>query len=102
MLLTLESLWCKKLIGCFFILQAPGYKKAVSSHMDLAMIERNLKEVNYKTNREFVEDVRSIFTNCQSFYHRSSDQQKAGKELASLFEGLVGKFFPKLVSSHDH
>jgi hypothetical protein len=86
----------------FFLLrptQAPGYRKIINSdHIDLSMIQKNLKEVNYKTNKDFVRDVRSIFKNTESFYHRSSDQHKASKELASHFELLVKKMLPQLSS----
>jgi len=95
-----DMMWCEKLLDDLsshddawpFLdpvntRQFPTYKKVIKTPIDLATIRTKLQQNNYKTKENFLQDVRLIFDNCETFNEDDSPVGKAGHSLRLFFEG---------------
>ncbi|XP_022258103.1 bromodomain adjacent to zinc finger domain protein 2B-like, partial [Limulus polyphemus] len=62
------------------------YKRIIKNPMDLSTIRSKLEGGIYKTKESFVDDVRTIFDNCETFNEDQSPVGKAGHILRLYFE----------------
>lgn len=80
------------LIGPFMGLSAfPNYAQAAPDPLDLSVVEKRLNSGNYTTLDQFVEDVRKIWANVQSFIRPNIDIHAANMSLSAYFEDLLAK-----------
>ncbi|MCI4395314.1 hypothetical protein PGIGA_G00178850 [Pangasianodon gigas] len=63
----------------------PGYSSVISNPMWLNRVKRKLQRNLYSTVGEFVDDIRLIFQNCQTF-NRENDFGMMGARLSEIFE----------------
>ncbi|OCL07876.1 Bromodomain-domain-containing protein [Glonium stellatum] len=69
-------------------LNIPQYLKIIKKPMDLGTIEKNLKDGNYQTAKDFYNDVVLMFNNCYKFNPETDDVHKMGKMFQQLFDSL--------------
>jgi len=65
---------------------APDYHLIIKKPMDLGTMQSNVNNARYLTNAEFVEDACLVFQNCQQYNEEDSEEYRAGKTLAKLFQ----------------
>lgn len=71
-------------------LKIPDYPEKIKKPMDLRTITEKMNE--YKTEEEFVNDVRLIFSNCYTYNGDDSPVSKMAHELETYFDGLLNKY----------
>ncbi len=67
-------------------LQVPNYYKIIKHPMDLTLVKRKLQRKNplhYKSPKEFVSDVRLVFSNCARYNEVSSGHVLCGGVMGS-------------------
>ncbi|XP_059379200.1 E3 ubiquitin-protein ligase TRIM33-like isoform X2 [Carassius carassius] len=75
----------------------PNYYKIIKQPMDLTMVKRKLQRkhhLHYKSPKEFVFDVRLVFSNCAKFNEADSEVAEAGKAVSLHFEEKLLEIFP--------
>lgn len=69
-------------------LNIPQYLKIIKKPMDLGTVEKNLKDGNYQTAKDFYNDVMLMFNNCYKFNPETDDVHKMGKMFQQVFDSL--------------
>lgn len=69
-------------------LNIPQYLKIIKKPMDLGTVEKNLKDGNYQTAKDFYTDVMLMFNNCYKFNPETDDVHKMGKTFQQVFDSL--------------
>ena len=69
-------------------LNIPQYLKIIKKPMDLGTIEKNLREGQYQSAKDFHSDMLLVFNNCYKFNPETDDVHKMGKQLHELFNSL--------------
>ncbi|KAF2639416.1 Bromodomain-containing protein [Massarina eburnea CBS 473.64] len=69
-------------------LNIPSYLKIIKKPMDFGTIEKNLKEGQYQSAKDFHADAQLVFTNCYKFNPDGDEVNRMGKRLEELFSGL--------------
>ena len=69
-------------------LNIPQYLKIIKKPMDLGTVEKNLKDGNYQTAKDFYNDVTLMFNNCYKFNPETDDVHKMGKLFQQVFDSL--------------
>ncbi|KAF2190584.1 Bromodomain-containing protein [Zopfia rhizophila CBS 207.26] len=69
-------------------LNIPTYLKIVKKPMDFGTIEKNLKEGQYQTAKDFYNDALLVFNNCYKFNIEGDEVHRMGKMLHELFNSL--------------
>ncbi|XP_016111800.1 transcription intermediary factor 1-alpha-like [Sinocyclocheilus grahami] len=72
----------------------PEYSEIIKTPMDLSVIRSKLKDSNYKSTEDFVEDVRLIFKNCATFHKEDTEMANVGANLESYFEEQLKLLYP--------
>jgi len=70
-------------------LKLPQYPKMIKNPMDLGTIENKLTNSSYRTVRDFVDDVRLIWSNACTFNTEGSDVFELATQLSNDFEGRL-------------
>ncbi|KAM3578379.1 hypothetical protein VKS41_009125 [Umbelopsis sp. WA50703] len=65
---------------------APDYFKYVKTPMDLGTVQTKLDNMQYKTLKEFENDVRLVFSNCYVFNPSGTEVYNEGQALEALYE----------------
>ncbi|PVI07275.1 Bromodomain-containing protein [Periconia macrospinosa] len=69
-------------------LNIPSYLKIIKKPMDFGTIEKQLKEGQYQSAKEFHNDCLLVFNNCFKFNPEGDEVNKMGKQLNELFNNL--------------
>lgn len=69
-------------------LNIPQYLKIIKKPMDLGTIDKNLREGQYQSSKDFYNDMLLVFNNCYKFNPETDDVHKMGKQLHELFNSL--------------
>lgn len=69
-------------------LNIPQYLKIIKKPMDLGTIEKNLKEGQYQSSKDFHSDMMLVFNNCYKFNPQGDDVHTMGRQLNDLFDSL--------------
>ncbi|KAF2205633.1 Bromodomain-containing protein [Delitschia confertaspora ATCC 74209] len=69
-------------------LNIPQYLKIIKKPMDLGTIDRNLRQGQYQSSKEFYNDMMLVFSNCYKFNPPNDEVHKMGKMLEKLFQEL--------------
>ncbi|XP_072537555.1 E3 ubiquitin-protein ligase TRIM33 isoform X2 [Salminus brasiliensis] len=75
----------------------PNYYKIIKHPMDLNFVKRKLQlrhTQHYKTPKEFVYDVRLVFSNCAKYNEADSEVAEAGKAVSLYFEEKLAEIYP--------
>uniref|UniRef100_A0A8B9HSG4 RING-type E3 ubiquitin transferase n=1 Tax=Astyanax mexicanus TaxID=7994 RepID=A0A8B9HSG4_ASTMX len=75
----------------------PNYYKIIKHPMDLNYVKRKLQlkhTQHYKTPKEFVYDVRLVFSNCAKYNEADSEVAEAGKAVSMYFEERLAEIYP--------
>eukprot|EP01101_Sappina_pedata_P007638 TRINITY_DN4080_c0_g1_i2.p1 TRINITY_DN4080_c0_g1~~TRINITY_DN4080_c0_g1_i2.p1 ORF type:complete len:1007 (-),score=311.76 TRINITY_DN4080_c0_g1_i2:15-2990(-) len=91
-------------------LNIPDYPVIIKRPMDLKTIKKNLKFGRFANVEEFVEDIRLVFRNAQTYNHHTTDVHKMSLSLSKVFESQIHTLFkaPEIVvvasgeRSNDH
>lgn len=65
---------------------APDYFKYVKTPMDLGTVQTKLDSAQYRTLKEFENDIRLVFSNCYVFNPRGTEVYNEGQALEALYE----------------
>ncbi|KAH8552281.1 hypothetical protein BGW37DRAFT_304462 [Umbelopsis sp. PMI_123] len=65
---------------------APDYFKYVKTPMDLGTVQTKLDGSQYRTLKEFENDIRLVFSNCYVFNPRGTEVYNEGQALEALYE----------------
>ncbi|CAH3184955.1 unnamed protein product, partial [Porites evermanni] len=66
--------------------QFPEYYKIIKRPMDFHTMKIKLRDCQYASPLEFVDDARTVFLNCEEFNEDDSEVGQAGKRLFKFFE----------------
>ncbi|KAF1951043.1 Bromodomain-containing protein [Byssothecium circinans] len=69
-------------------LNIPSYLKIIKKPMDFGTIEKNLREGQYQSAKDFYADAQLVFANCFKFNPEGDEVNKMGKRLNELFNTL--------------
>ncbi|KAF2732055.1 Bromodomain-containing protein [Polyplosphaeria fusca] len=69
-------------------LNIPSYLKIIKKPMDFGTVNKNLKEGQYQTAKDFHADAQLVFTNCFKFNPETDEVNRMGKQLSELFNSL--------------
>lgn len=69
-------------------LNIPSYFKIIKKPMDFGTIEKNLKNGEYQSAKEFYNDAQLVFANCYKFNPEGDAVNKMGHQLEEVFEKL--------------
>ncbi|KAF2105523.1 hypothetical protein BDV96DRAFT_509253, partial [Lophiotrema nucula] len=69
-------------------LNIPTYLKIIKKPMDFGTVEKNMKEGQYQTAKDFYNDAQLVFNNCFKFNPESDEVNKMGKDLQQVFNSL--------------
>jgi len=69
--------------------EAPTYYEVITEPMDLQTLEDNLVKREYRSKKEFIEDVNKIFSNCRIFNEQGSPYVTCANELQTYFNKIV-------------
>ncbi|KAF2267317.1 Bromodomain-containing protein [Lojkania enalia] len=69
-------------------LNIPTYLKIIKKPMDFGTIEKNLKEGQYQTAKDFYNDAQLVFANCYKFNPENDEVHRMGKQLQEQFNTL--------------
>uniref|UniRef100_A0A8C7JM60 RING-type E3 ubiquitin transferase n=1 Tax=Oncorhynchus kisutch TaxID=8019 RepID=A0A8C7JM60_ONCKI len=75
----------------------PNYYKIIKKPMDLTLVKQKLqlKHVqHYQSPKEFVSDVRLVFSNCAKYNEADSEVAEAGKAVSLYFEERLLELYP--------
>uniref|UniRef100_A0AAY4DMX3 RING-type E3 ubiquitin transferase n=2 Tax=Denticeps clupeoides TaxID=299321 RepID=A0AAY4DMX3_9TELE len=75
----------------------PNYYKIIKHPMDLNRVKKKLQlkhPKHYQSPKEFVADVRLVFSNCAKYNESDSEVAEAGKAISLFFEEKLREMFP--------
>ncbi|XP_060788352.1 E3 ubiquitin-protein ligase TRIM33 isoform X2 [Neoarius graeffei] len=75
----------------------PNYYKIIKHPMDLNLVKRKLQlkhPQHYQNPKEFVYDVRLVFSNCAKYNEADSEVAEAGRAVSLYFEEKLAVIFP--------
>ncbi|XP_047679026.1 E3 ubiquitin-protein ligase TRIM33 isoform X3 [Tachysurus fulvidraco] len=75
----------------------PNYYKIIKHPMDLNLVKRKLQRKHpqhYQSPKEFVYDVRLVFSNCAKYNEADSEVAEAGKAVSLYFEEKLAMIYP--------
>uniref|UniRef100_A0A671K4I0 E3 ubiquitin-protein ligase TRIM33-like n=1 Tax=Sinocyclocheilus anshuiensis TaxID=1608454 RepID=A0A671K4I0_9TELE len=84
-------------------ISVPNYYKIIKHPMDLTLVKRKLQRkhpLHYKSPKEFVSDVRLVFSNCAKYNEMSriiqvyDEEKQMGKAVSLHFEEKLLEIFP--------
>lgn len=67
------------------------YHEIIKKPMDLGTVKSKMDAREYKTSKEFADDVRLIFTNCYKYNPPDHDVVAMAKKLQDVFETKIAK-----------
>ena len=70
----------------FVQLQVADYLDFIDHPMDLSKIKQKLNDGSYDALQAFIDDVRLVFTNCETYNQPRSFIARAGSRLSFYFE----------------
>lgn len=74
------------------------YHEIIKKPMDLGTVKSKMDAREYKTSKEFADDVRLIFTNCYKYNPPDHDVVAMAKKLQEVFESKISKTPPDDIS----
>uniref|UniRef100_A0A4W4HB39 RING-type E3 ubiquitin transferase n=1 Tax=Electrophorus electricus TaxID=8005 RepID=A0A4W4HB39_ELEEL len=75
----------------------PNYYKIIKHPMDLNQVKRKLQRKHlqhYQSPKDFVYDVRLVFSNCAKYNEADSEVAEAGKAVSLFFEEKLVEIYP--------
>lgn len=78
----------------------PDYFDKVAAPMDLSTVKAKMDRREYKSDEEFVTDIRQIFTNCYLYHKQGSPMWQNCEKFERTFEEKY-KTMPKWISKME-